>query len=113
MSASIPARRRGIAILVGVVCGVASVAHAESSALAPIDPFCHLGGFGECVMMEIDPGIYLPETEPDPWTATLEVGYSQQLVCSFAPAPPQAPGCIDINDLTRIVPQIDLPDDLR
>jgi hypothetical protein len=113
MSASISARIRGITTLAGVLGGlaVASGARAESAELAPIDPFCPSSGLSECVLQEIDPGIYLREAESNPWDATIEVGYSNALVCDLVISLP--PGCIDVNELSRIVPNIELPGDRR
>jgi hypothetical protein len=122
MSESIPGRIRGITILAGLLFGVAGVAGAESSALAPIDPFCHPAGLSQCVLVEIDPGIYLPEGEPHPdrgihlpewpWIGAIEVGYTEAaLVCESEIPRAPAPGCIDVSELSRIVPKIELPGD--
>lgn len=110
--------------LAGLLSGVAGVARAESSALAPIDPFCHPAGLSQCVFVEIDPGIYLPEGESDdrgiqlpewPWNGAIEVGYTESaVVCEpemISRAP--APGCIDLSELSRIDPRIELPGDRR
>ena len=125
MSGSGPGRIRGIAVLAGLVSGVAGGARAEPSALAPIDPFCHPAVLGQCVSVGLDQGIYyLPggELHPDrglrppesPWNGAGEVGYAERaLVCGDEAARIHAPGCIDFNELIRIVPTIELPGDQR
>jgi hypothetical protein len=112
MTAPIPARVRDIAILAGFLCRAANAEGPDAASLAPIDPFCPSDpGFSVCTSVDADPGINLPEAEPYPWNTTIEVGHAYALVCE--PVIPQPPGCIDLTELARIVPNIELPSDRR